>query len=116
MPPSSTRQLGHACRIYKNSAGKVIAIDEINVNVNKEQINLAKFIVSLDKVDIDRTILHLTVGGSRIVSSIQMLGDYSSIQENSGNFFIVRWDAASADENYVEFSLESYVAKVGDTI
>jgi hypothetical protein len=45
-----------------------------------------------------------------------MIGNYSSIQENSGNFFIVRWNAASVDENYIEFSLENYVSKLGDTV
>lgn len=116
MPPSSTRQLGTACRIYKNSAGKVIALDHIAVNVEKEQISRGRYDVHMTSVDVKRTLLHLTVGGSRVISTIQMIGDYSSIQENAGNFFVVVWDAASADENAVELSLEPYVSAIGDTV
>jgi hypothetical protein len=117
MSRSQSRQLGSACRIYKNSAGKVIAVDYVAVNVDKTQIQgNNKFHVSVNSIDVDRKLLHLTVGGSRVVSTIMMIGDYSSIQENSGNFFIAQWNAGSADENDVQLSFESKVAKIGDTV
>jgi hypothetical protein len=112
----STRQLGSICRIYKNNAGKVIAIDDVSVTVNKDQIRFDKILVHVDTIRTNRTLLHLTTGASRVVATIQTIGNYSSIEENSGDFLIPKWNAASANENDVEISLASYVAKIGDSV
>lgn len=110
-----TRQIGHLCRIYKNSDGKIIAIDDIEVVGNVLKISDTKFHVSVDKISTSRTLLHLGVGG-RVVYSINTIGNYSSIAENGGNYLTVGWDAASENENRVEVSIEPYVSVIGDTI
>jgi hypothetical protein len=111
-----TRQLGTCTRIYKNSNGKVIALDCIAVNYDKSQISINKFHNSVNTINVKRTLLHLTAGGSRVVDLIQMIGDYSSLEDNSGNYFVATWNASSPNENDIEVSFEQYVSKIGDTI
>lgn len=112
----ASRHLGSACRIYKNSAGKTIAIDEIALSIEKHQISFNKFHRHIDLISVKRTLLHLTVGGDRVVSLIQMIGDYDSIQEDSGNYLTAMWFAASPDENDLEVSFSEHVAQIGDTV
>lgn len=116
MSRQNTRQLGSACRIYKNAAGKVIAVDHLAIQADKMQLRDGKFHVSVNTIDSDRKLLHLVAGGSRVVASIMMIGDYSSLEENAGNFLIAQWNKASADENDVQVSFEQKVAVIGDTI
>lgn len=117
MPTNSkSRRLGKICRIYKNSASSIIALESVDVNVNSLQKADKTFHRSVSSIDTSRQILHLVAGGSRVVASIQTIGDYSSIEENGGNYLITTWDAASSNENDVVISLENHVAKVGDTI
>jgi hypothetical protein len=117
--PFKTRQLGHACRIYKNSSDKVIAIDDISVSFNIQTLPKSnteiKYHRSAEKPDVDRTLFYLGEG-NRVVSKIQMIGNFSSIEENSGNYHVVTWDAASSDENDVIISIEPHVSQVGDTV
>lgn len=112
----ASRHLGSACRIYKNSEGKTIAIDEIGISIDKSQIQYNKFHRHVDLISVKRTLLHLTVGGSRVVSLIQMIGDYDSITEDSGNYLVATWLASSPDENDLEVSFSEHVAQVGDTV
>lgn len=111
-----SRRLGKICRIYKNSASNIIALESVDVNINSLQKANKTFHRSVSSVDTSRQILHLTTGGSRVVASIQTIGDYSSIEENGGDYLIVTWDAASSNENDVVISLENHVAKIGDTV
>lgn len=116
MPPSSTRQLSTITRIYRNSATEILAVDCLSIHVNKEQASFGRFIKYITSVDKKRTLMHLTIGGDRVVSEIQMIGDYSSIEENSGNFFVATWLPATASENTLQISLERYVSVLGDTL
>ena len=74
------------------------------------------FHISVNAIHVSRILLHLTTGGSRIVSLVQAIGDYSSIEENGGNYFIAQWNKQSSNENNVVVSFEGKVAKVGDTL
>lgn len=116
--PSSTRRLGKACRFYKNAAGKLIGTDCISITIDCRQITATKYYFYVDKVNVERKIFHLEgPGGSRIVSSILTMGDYTSITEDSGNFLEVTWAATEPEYNDIVFSLEPHgVAKIGDTI
>lgn len=120
MPPTSTRHLDSICRIYKNASGKVIAIDSLFLTVDKLTIPTSKttqkFHMSIDDVDRHRTLLHLETGGSRVVATIQQIGGYSSVEENSGNFLVIQYDKPSVDQNDILISLEPYVSKIGDTV
>lgn len=116
MPPSSTRQLGSITRIYKNAANKVLAIDDISINVSKDQSVQRRFISYIDSVDVQRTLIHLSANGDRTIALIQMIGNYSSITEDSGNFFVVKWESETTDSNDLEISLEKYVSAIGDTL
>lgn len=113
--PQQTRQLGHICRIYKNSSDKVIAIDDISINVTMLRVEADKFHVAVQDVDVGRTLVHLGEG-NRIVDKILMFGNYSSIQEDSGNYFDAFWNAPSSNQNDVNISLRPYVSALGDTI
>jgi hypothetical protein len=115
VPSQKTRRLGHCCRIYKNAAGKVIAIDGIEVTANELRVGEI-FRFSVDKVNIHRTNLHLVAGGSRTVTTIQMVGSYTSLEENGGDFLVLRWDVGETDPEEVVLSLEGKVAVIGDTI
>lgn len=115
----TTRQIGHICRIYKNSNDKVLAIDEISVTANVLRTGNTstdvKFHISVDKITPERMLLHLEVG-SRVVASIQQIGNYDSVTIDSGDYLLVTWNKESDNENDVQFSLEPYVAKIGDTV
>lgn len=115
----TTRQIGHICRIYKNSTDTVIAIDDISVTANVLRLGstsqTVKFHVSVDKITPQRTLLHLG-SGDRVVASIQQIGDYDILGTDSGNYLNVKWNKVSNNENDVEFSLSPYVAVIGDTI
>lgn len=112
----NTRQLGVIQRIYKNSAGDILAIDNISVNINKEQVNKLKFVIYVDSIQKKRTLYHLKSTGSRVVSTVQSIGNYSSVQSNSGNYYIATWNAESADENRIEVNLQPHVASLGNTL
>ena len=62
-----TRSLGHVCRIYKNSAGKVIGTESVEVTVNLLQKKDYTFHRSVDKVNVHRKLHYLDVGLSRVV-------------------------------------------------
>jgi len=111
-----SRRLGKVCRIYKNSASSIIALESVDVNVNSLQKADKTFHRSVSSIDVSRQILHLVTGGSRVVASIQSIGDYSSIEENGGDYLIATWDRASNSENDVVISLEGRVARIGDTV
>ena len=123
----ATRLLDSVCRIYKNSTSKVIAIDSIAITVDSTTIAaksqddtneiIQRQFISVDTIKKHRTLLHLETSGSRVVSTIQMIGHYTSLEENSGDFLIAKWESQNTDENDVELSFETAgVAKVGDTV
>lgn len=119
MAPQQTRQIGEITRVYKNANNKAIAIDCIDVTANVLRLGSTttdvRFHISIDKINTKRSLIHLGVD-DRVVSEIHMIGDYDSITTDSGNYFLVTWNKASDNENDVSFSLEPYVAKIGDTL
>lgn len=112
MPPTTTRQIGQACRIYKNADAKVIAIDEIAINGCTRRISADTFHHSAT-MDYNRTLFHLGVG-DRTVALIQMVGTYNSLTEDSGNYLTATWDSPD-NTNDVEISFNT-LAKLGDTV
>jgi hypothetical protein len=113
---SNTRHLSSITRIYRNVSNEILGLDEISVVLNKEQISIERFIKGIDSITVQRTLIHLSVAGDRVIAAIQMIGDYSSIQENDGNFLVAIWDKKSDQENDLEVSLEPYVSVLGDEI
>jgi hypothetical protein len=113
----TTRRLGTACRIYKNAADEVIGIDSVEVVVDEVRINKELFHLSVNTINVKRTLLHLTAGASRVISKVQMMGSYDELEENAGNFFVLRWlPPPNLNQTTVEISLEGRVAILGETI
>ena len=113
MSTTKTRNTGSALRIYKNSSNKVIAIDEIHVTTDIRHISVDRFHHS-SVWKHKRELFHLGVG-DRVVYKVLMLGDYSSITEDSGDYLNATWGAVSANENDVTMNFD-VLAKVGDTL
>lgn len=111
----STRQLGIITRIYKNSNGKVIAVDDVSIEVDELRISDTKYHRSVRSINKCRTKIHLELG-NRVVALIQTFGNFNSILENSGDYLVPTWLAASVNENDIEVQLTDYVAKLGDTL
>lgn len=111
----STRQLGVITRIYKNSNGKVIAVDDVSIEVDEMRLTDVKFHRSVKSINKCRTKIHLELG-NRVVASIQTFGNFNSILENSGNYLVPTWLATSVNDNDIEIQLNDYVAKLGDTL
>ena len=124
---SNTRHLDTVCRIYKNLSGKVLAIDEIYITVNNLQLNagarddsgdlIQKLLVSVDTIKKSRTLLFLETPSSRVISSIQMIGNFTSLEDNSGNYLVAVWESQNTDRNDVEITFDQVnVGKVGESI
>ncbi len=118
MPPSTSRRLGKICRFYKNSNNKLIASDELSFSIESRLIKKDKYHLHIDKVTRDRTLFHLEgAGGSRVVSQVTTLGNYTSIAENSGDFLEVTWSFPEENIDDIVISLDSHgVAKIGDSV
>lgn len=112
--PSTTRNFGNTCRIYKNSANEVIAIDCISFNLNKHRITDERWHLVLDHIEVHRQNLYLGTG-NRVVSTVQMVTG-ATVTEDSGNFFNLTWSIGTDFQNDVLFDLEPHVAKIGDTL
>jgi hypothetical protein len=93
----------------------VIAIDDIEVTACQFREGEI-FRAQVDKINIKRTNIHEGVGASRVVSTIQMLGSYTSIEENAGDFLILTWEIGSTDPEDVVISLEGRVSLLGETV
>lgn len=113
MASQETRQTGWALRIYKNSDNKVLAIDDITVITDTRRITLERFHHS-SRWTSKRTLIHLGIG-DRIISTVQMLGDYDLITEDSGDYLTATWSAASENENDVVMLFDT-LPKTGDTL
>jgi len=110
--PTNTRQVGQALRIYKNADAKIIAMDDIAINADIRRINIDTFHHSAS-MSYQRTLFHLGVG-DRTVALIQMLGDYSSLSEDSGDYLTATWDSAD-NTNDIKITFNT-LAKLGDTV
>lgn len=85
-----TRQLGSLCRIYKNSSGIIIAIDDIVINADTTRLHkVNKFHQSAHPV-YSRQLFYLGVG-DRTIDTIEVIGDFSSIEVDGGNYSSATW-------------------------
>jgi len=111
----TTRQIGEVTRIYKNSDNCVLAIDDITITADVMRISETKFHISVHSVTPCRTLTYLGTG-NRVISKIQVVGVFSSVSEDAGNYLVYTWLAKSENENDVVISLSPYVSVLGDTI
>jgi len=126
--PQQTRSIGCACRIYRNSDNKVIAIDDINViadtvqlgnnanvfpNVYPGDMNISNRWHRAAHMQFKRMLLHLGIG-DRVVAKIQMIGNYKTIDTISGDYLEAKWQGCD-DEDDIPVTFAS-LAKVGDTL
>lgn len=110
-----TRRLGKICRIYKNSLGTIIATESVEIVADQRRLTAERFHRSVNTINVSRTAFHLDTN-SRVVATIQVFGDFSSIETNGGNYFIATWNKSSPNENDVTTSIEGKVAEIGDTV
>lgn len=111
--PQQTRSIGNACRIYRNSSNKVIAIDEISVIANTVQVgNNAMVFGNVVPGDMNissrwhrqalkqvkRCMIHLGIG-DRVIAKIQMMGNYKSVESVSGNYLDAIWTGCDSDDD-----------------
>ena len=110
---TQTRQIGWAMRIYRNADDKIIATDCITITADTRRINAERFHSSA-YMNYDRELYHLGDGG-RTIAKIQMIGNYNNIEDSSGNYLNVTWDAVSEHENDITIDLRS-LPKVGEVV
>ena len=114
MAHANSRQIGSAMRIYKNSAGTVIAIDNIAVVAETRKVSASKFHFSAHPTR-KRTCLYLGVG-TRVVASILVIGDFTTLTDDSGDHLTATWPAQNTGYNDVEISFLVVGARIGDTL
>jgi hypothetical protein len=123
----STRHFADVTRIYKNATDEVIGMDQISISVAKNSIAVTNrdhtneprqmFDVYVDKITKIRTRIHEGAGGDRTIATIQMIGTYDSIQEDSGNFLNATWTAVAINETDLIVNFNSIdVALVGESL
>lgn len=110
--PTTTRQIGVVCRIYKNSSGKVLALDEINVIGTQKRLGINRFFNSAS-YHTKRLLVHLGVG-DRVISRIIMLGDYTSLTEDSGNYNSATWVGTEETNDSIIYFND--LPQLGDTL
>lgn len=110
--PQQTRQIGHLCRIYKNSSDKVIAIDDVAVVADSRRIATNTFHQSSRPLH-TRTLFYLGEG-NRTVNKVLVIGDFDEIEESSGNYLSATWYGQTDTNNSViDFK---HLPKVGDVV
>ena len=106
--PQQTRQVGYACRIYKNSDGKVIAIDKIAVVENtRHNVQLKKLRTAFKTHK--RTLFHF--GGSRTVATVLSTGDYTALSIDKNDAVWV----GTANSNDIRITFND-LPQIGDTV
>ena len=76
MTTQRSRRLGTVCRIYKNSAEQIIALESAEITINVLQKADNTFHRSVDSVNVSRKLVHLQAGASRVIATIQAIGSY----------------------------------------
>lgn len=106
--PQQTRQIGTACRIYKNADDKVIAIDKVAVvermRVNKQFKKLRSAFKTFK-----RTLFHF--GGNRVISTILSVGDYNSLSVDQNDAV---W-SGTEESNDIEITFND-LPQIGDSV
>lgn len=108
----NSSQIGTACRIYKNSDNKVIAIDDICIIGDLKRITADRYFYSTS-CEVKRSLFHLA-NNNRVISTISMIGNYSSVEYDAGNFRSALWEQAdNTDDVDLVFTSVSFI---GDEI
>ena len=108
----NTRQIGSACRLYKNSDNKIISIDEISIVGDLRRIAADRYFYSTT-CEVKRSLFHLG-NNNRTVSTILMIGDYTSVEYDAGDFRSAVWEQAdNTDDVNLVFTDVSFT---GDTL
>lgn len=108
-----TRQIGSATRIYKNSDDKVLAVDDIAIVSDIHKVGPDKFHRSANK-KYTRTLFNLAVG-NRTITLVQMIGDYTSIEEDAGDYLTAVWAGDSVSTNDIDISFGD-LKKLGESV
>jgi hypothetical protein len=111
--PYGTQQLGSVTRIYKNTNDLVIAIDDVSIVGDTRKVGDGKFHRS-GKRTYRRFLFNLETG-NRTITAIQMIGDYSSITEDAGNFNSATWTDSTGDANDIVVSFAD-LKQLGDSV
>ena len=106
---NQTRVVGKVCRIYKNSADIIIAMDDIFIIEESRHTRKNGLSLRTASRKHHRTLFHL--GGDRVVASIQLFGNYSSL---SDDHLTIIWSGDSIT-NDIEQTLVD-LPQVGDTL
>jgi len=109
----TTRQIGAATRIYRNSSSEVLAVDDIAILSDTFKIGDGKFHRSANK-RYKRIIFNLAVA-DRVVAFVQMVGDYTSIETDAGDYLTAEWADPTGDANDISISFGD-LKKLGDTL
>jgi len=121
-PSTQTVYLGSAYRLYKNSLGKVLALDTLKIYTDvipKSPFDYNQPLIYTEWVHKsymgqDRLFVHLGEG-DRVISSIQVFGDYIEIENVSGDYLWAKWAKAGGDSENPTISFAD-LPGVGDSI
>jgi hypothetical protein len=124
MPNTKSVRLGSAYRLYKNSLGKVLAIDTIIAYTDVIPIPASDYDYNApllytewqysSYMSYERLYIHLGEG-TRTISTIQMFGDYIDIEESSGDYLWAQWAKVNGDVADPTISFED-LPGVGDSL
>lgn len=106
--PQQTRQVGYACRIYKNADDKVIAIDKIAIVENTRHNKQFKKYRTAFKTH-KRVLFHF--GGNRVISTVLSVGDYTSLTTDQNDAV---W-AGTEDSNDIKITFND-LPQIGDSV
>lgn len=129
MSNNATRQLDQVTRIYKNSAGEVIAIHCLGIIEDRIQLigpNAGNYPTLKErrsrsgKMNISLELLNLTMSQSRVIDKIQMIGKYDlwTLNGSINDIVTITYLGSNAEggiENDLIFHL-NLLPTVGDTI
>lgn len=107
--PHRGRLAGRVLRIYRASNNKVIALDTVTAMEEMQKVTSTKFHRSVVR-HVARQLLYHT-GVSRVVASITVMGDFSSL---SVDMNVATWNRPD-NENSIVIDM-SDLAQVGDTV
>ena len=101
-------------RVYTNSSGGQLRVDKIYLTPQSHPIVLNRSQKGLTyKRDLDIT--YLTGEATRTVSKIELIGDFTSFENSSGNFLNCSWASPGTGDVLAICDMND-LPKVGDTV
>ena len=94
-------------RIYRNSSGDEVRIDTI-IMVRKRNVIVDGVSTPTFRRELKTTLLHRPA--DRVVSTLEVIGSYDSIDTSTGDYTWATWDSPSARANM------SDLPGIGDTV